>query len=829
MPPENPERLQAPEAPAQAPAEQPYITRSDEIWRTLQFTLEQGARMESTLQEWKTLLQRVASDIPNPADARVTPVEQERLVARYKKIDAARHTLVRALLLLIAKLDQRPPQPPSPALQVSVKRYMAQYLTARDDYDRMWANQDPVGVRLPVYLREFVELDTNEEYASKVALSLLPLQYDVARGAGIKESPIHLADYGNEIVISAVRRRLEMKYVLSCINPDGSLKAESAPFEVFLQAAGFDSWSPEDLSATKLFIGLLAKNMDSVRRYAETSPAVDNLEALTVADALKSMSHLVAISEVTEEVAEQGRNFFADRTLPDITQVVGRVFSRRDMFSEETKLSALRGVSNLAPGATKEEKQQFQNDAKVVAEFFLNPINERIAVKNISRHYQNLNIAQKKMIDDMVLRVQQPETIDRLLTASLIPKEASGIEKEAADALRQIIQSGDLHIREAFDLYTVSESGGFDIALAYKVIHILKNHNKETLATNFQTRLLRKFYDMATSKMLSSEISIPGVELTEPQERELENMRQYLSERGGDAIGRFWDQYWALMREWPEWMIPLTGGAVAGMLAPPTIWGYKLFVKVRMAGLSKFAAMNDAELLQKYGAEKFEQAKLVHARVRNLVTNLQLTQLRLRPFLGKQIRAEAVVTMRLADATELADVAKGLKNSYPRAQDMATALDRLAENDQDLRSALKAAGYPEQEVNAAMDALVQSRAVAERTSAAESRVSELESQGRTASARLLKLEQELLRLQQADGGTTDLRTALADIAAVRLTPEQRLAKLQELRTAGNVDFADISRIENAIRSGQEVDFVVETTVAGPNGSPGRPRVDIKIK
>jgi hypothetical protein len=155
----------------------------------------------------------------------------------------------------------------------------------------------------------------------------------------------------------------------------------------------------------------------------------------------------------------------------------------------------------------------------------------------------------------------------------------------------------------------------------------------------------------------------------------------------------------------PEIAIPLGLLTASGILTTGAVFGYKTFVKLRMAELSRFAMMKSADLQAKYPRVRLERLQAAQQEVRNLLVDYELTQYRLRPFLRGGIRRDAAAILRAAKSGEVEKIAKELRRVHPDVQELSQKLAEFVEGEAELRRGLKAAGYNDAEIEQGVQGL----------------------------------------------------------------------------------------------------------------------------
>lgn len=684
--------------PEETPKEQlpPYMEQAEDIRIALE--------VEETGERWKTLLSRVNTLPRDPSESKGNRALLLDLEHQYRSLLNERLQLAEALLA-VAKLAKEK-YPVSPVHRQAVLRSLARYLDSLHVYDHLLQGTIPTGTSLPESLAPYVRTHEEERFAVRTAETLLPFQYDVLQDAKVDASPRTLSPLSTEIAVAAVRRRLRMHSVIACLDEGGhALKQSDEPYGAFLRAAGYTEWTRDDLNATRLLIGHLAKHLDDIETFAGISGQEGGVKALSIAEALECCSGMQAAGKVTKEIARQIPLLLTGQ-FPDARAFTEQTLEEKDIHPQRMLQLALFPLTGLTEAASQEEKEQFQRNAEAVISFFRSFDAKRVRVSTIDLHIQHLNDTQKTMVRELCARATSGDMVQALLQASLVPtneKDRSDTEKKVERELSAIFRQKTLSARDAYDLYLLSRTGKANTALAFKGINLLERQGKAALATEFQVSRFRKLTDMATSSLRNFDASLEQLNLTEEQERELRNIRLYLKEEGIDALAGWWNRVKALHRNFP-WLYALDAFAAAGIATPPALLGRKVYITLRTTKLEKFANMGTAEAKVAYGLHNVPDAQIRVGmeEVTKILGEYDRLGRRFHLFRGGRLLRRANALMGAATTPELTAMATALKQRYPNVADVAERLSAIAPDEEALRTALREAGYSMKNIESAL-------------------------------------------------------------------------------------------------------------------------------
>jgi len=654
-----------------------------------------------TPERWKSFLDLINTQLKSPEESTMRGLVRQELDRQYTTLMKEREDLAKALLAVLSFVENK--KKLTPVYREAVLRSLARFIDKRALYNHIWEGTVPSGTELPEYLVSYIETSENERFAIRTSEFILPIQYDVLEDAKIDASPRILAPQANEIVVRAVRRRMRMQYVLSCLNEGGTLSASNEPFEQFMQAAGYQSFSQEDINAARLLIGYIAKNKKKIDDYVSISG--NPIESLTIADALECCANVSIAGEFIKEIAIRAPGILEGR-MPDLRSFTKKVLENKDLYPERMIQVVLAPLTKLGSQSSDEERKHFQRDAKVVANFLLGFESGRVRTELIKDHISHLNNAQKEMILALCGVEMLAKMKEDVLAAAFIPKEASDrgkLDVEIAEAITSLFDQKKITAREAFQIFYLSSSDAGTIPLLFKIIQILDNHGYSNLATELQARSFRKFIDISRSKVSELDADLSRFNLSDEQRREMQNIRKYFIESGLDVMGRYFYKLWIWAKNFPEISIPV--GILAGIPVGKGI--HKVWVKCSLTRAEKFASMGVAQAKDTYKlahvsdeiikAGQEQMLKLLGEHDR-LVNRWHLLR-------ARKLRGETKLIMRAAKTGEIEEMAKALKKAYPHPRDLARQLSSITTDQEQLRSALKAAGLSDADINDAIRSL----------------------------------------------------------------------------------------------------------------------------
>lgn len=674
--------------------------------------------------DWKQLMEKVASDIPSPNAAKMGIVAKAELVRRYQELSAEREGVALALRAVVRYVTEK--KQLDPVQQAGVLRALSRYIDQRDMYDGMIAGKIPTGSSLPPYLSKYVGTRQQEQFAVRVTGYMLPLQYDVRDKAGLKESPQKITPLTNEIAAGAVRLKVRMATVLECA-PKGTLATEVAPYARLLESAGFqlkgqESFSVETIDAAKFLVAYILKYKTDIEKYAAVR-AKGNVKDLTMAEALECAAQSSAVGDLAREVSLHAKDLLS-MDLPDIRSFVGNLFEKGEFMPERMLEVALAPLAKLDT-ANEQDRAKFEENAKAVIAFFRSAEAKQYSAGRLDSYIHNFNEPQRRMMLALADKVTGPtnvkNTVDRLLQAAFIPSDPAkqdAVERQVAAKLQELVVGQRISARDTFDLYYLLETKGSDVLLAYKLVHLLDSYGEQRLSTELQLRLLRTLVDVATSSAGDTEELAKEFNLSAESQVELQNVRQYLSEAGVSALGNWYQRWWSFNVNFPEVAIPLEVISVSGVAIPAGMLIWKGIVSWNVGGFEKFANAGPtggrAYLLSKARtpAEKaiIENipAERIHAAQREVVEILgEYDRLgrRFHLFRGGKLMRDGNAIMRAASTEELSDIAVALKRRYPNANDVAEKLLSMTGDEDAIRTALRGAGFAGDDVEAGMSSI----------------------------------------------------------------------------------------------------------------------------
>ncbi len=782
--------------------------------------LQNQLRVQEDQVLWNEFMSKLLAEPPAPLDSSLkNPVSLHELDRSYRSLLTSRDQLALALAAILASKDN--------AIEVSevqkegVLRLMASYWSQQMLYEHLWNQSMPMGKeKPPQYLARYILIPEDVRLSLKVTETILPFQYDVRDVAGLQESPRILAPFANAIALAASRSRTSMSFIMDCLDAEGKPIMEDDPYRLFLTQVGFEDIAPQDISSAKFLVGYFGKNLEKIEQYASLSTtAGGDVRKLTIPDALESCVDVSGAGEFAKEIALRAPELLR-YGIPDLRGFAKNIFENREQYPDRMVQLVLAPLSQLQNNASPDDRETFLEDAKILTEFFLGFEAQRTRVKDRQTQMGHLNQRQKDMVEKLCLQVCTPETIASLRKACFIPEDEA-LQTTEQKAVLHLLNSllsntaeSTISIRQIFELhYFLSSGNGAAITLPYKVVHLLDEQGHTDVARNLQYSIFRKITDIAMSNAADFTTEIESLQLTDSQKRELSNVREYLGETGINAIHRWWENLKDFVHYYPAIAWPLITINTSGILLSVSMAVRKGWITWNISAMEHFAEMGVDEVRTQYKIpEEVSDSNILEAqkKVSELCSEYSRLNQRFHLFRGRGKRLAATAVMRALSAKDLSVMAKAIQKQRRNHIDVALDLANFAETHEELAQALKDVGYADAQIAEAME-----------------RVRSLEdSQQSVARTSFDALKQQVLKMQQADGGMSDLRTVLTEIASNRLEPTERLKKLQELQATGNVEFGDIGRIEAAIDAGVSVDLVLNQDIRGTGETA---KVVLKVK
>ncbi|MDB4978221.1 MAG: hypothetical protein JWM56_407 [Candidatus Peribacteria bacterium] len=703
MPIETPEYQQ----PATAKDKVPDYMKNSEL-------IKGALGIDDTPENWKNILDRVRMPLAKPeTSALKSAVVQMELNRKYMQTESLRRDAASLILAVQALAEDK--KIVTPVHKRTTMRYLARYLDARDAYERLGKWKQALPSEFPLYLTEFVRDESSSGLVLQGTDAILRMQYDVKDKIGIEDSPQVLVSRSNEILVNAKNRRISMFTILNCLNGI-ELKKEDQPYVDFLQLSGYytpgstPEPSKEDINATKLIVGYIAKNLQTIETVANTEGV--KVEQLTIVDALECCLSAHPLAELASEV-QAHISGVSVWNAPDLREVSKKV-SEKMLSKKELPNRMVQAV--LAPMAKLDEKSSsadrtaFQANAEKVAQFFLEGDAKEISLSRIETHLGPYNEAQRKMIVDISNKIRSPDMVAQIQQALFVPKDESQwkpMDKNIVAALQKIIGGGDIKAREAFELfYLSSTTGGMSLPLSYAGIRILDEHGEGIMAFDVQHRALRKLADLTLTKVASLPENLSELGLTKEQSVEFSNMVQYLKESGSEASIHWLIKTISFLTS--NWDVIAMIGAVPASIA---VWKIKLGVD--RAAMRNFAFMGIEEAKQSYkGLSAIDDAriKLVQDQIKDILTEQDgLPRIAgiiddAKTVVGKGLHNEARRIYKSLKG-DLGETAKALKSKYGNASDVAHDLQELG-TPENIQKALKAANFTDLEITKATSDIV---------------------------------------------------------------------------------------------------------------------------
>ncbi|MFH1670158.1 MAG: hypothetical protein ABIA92_01075 [Patescibacteria group bacterium] len=687
--------------------------------------------IQEDAEKWKEMLTKLLQPHPkNPNESPLTrKVNKQRLGTLYSDLEELRGLTWSGMLIveqLSNQVDQLKKQPGQEqeiqkrekeltAFKKEVTRNFAIFYRDWQVYNNLWGGPTS-DVEMPPYLAKMLRLTSEESMAIKMANQVFRMQYDVARDAGLQETPPKLRSCAREILIVAMSWNLPLELVMRCLEEKTVkdsitekdkikyvLKQENSPFKEFLDQIDYIG-TERELEGLKLLVGYIAKNLDTVNQYAKSQNK--DVNDLSIGEAVECMSYMASMSKVNDIVVEAVRAY-ADGEAPDMIGALKELFEDPGLYPERAVHTVLAPLLDL-----QNSEEISEDEAGKIGDFmtFIRSTEATISVGNIDKVSGSLDVLEEPMLNNMINEVCTEAMAEELMRKLLMPPkdQRDNLENKVGDALTDLFVNKKLTAREVFEVYYLSKiGGGNSFTLGLKAIDILNNHEYVELAGDLQIRKISQFINIAGSNIGELKNLFKDLQFSDEFLVELENFAQLSEEAGMSFARRVIHKYFTLWQEFPGWM------AVGH--SPIAYAGYKGYLKVRMSNIAHFASM-DVKALEAYARQHnlpVSQAKQFKQALRDVLTQHRWAEHRLVPWrtaVNIKERARSVVLVRAARQTELTEIAKSLRNpvkygvprvprlqfgitAYKDARDVVNMLSPLAEDTDQLRAALKEAGY----------------------------------------------------------------------------------------------------------------------------------------
>jgi len=686
-------------------------------------------------QNWKTLMDTLAADIPSPAGSAIkSDILQNNLHRKFENLKNQK--MIATKLLIGAVAYSQDAQKLTSLRRATILRSVARYLDELDVYNHLLLGKVPLNTSiLPTYLAPYVASREAEQIVAETTGKILAFQYDVQESSKLALSPPKINPGASEILINAVRFDVKLESFLS---PDGTCIKDKASCERLLAVAGFtlpddQKWPQEDVDEVLFVSGFLQKNMKAIQEYADFHKR--DVKKLNIAEVLECCLQNAPMLAIMDEVVSNAKQIVPwNFSVPDMRDFLKGFYENKDLFSQKAVEIALIPLAKLYKGDKTaknngEKSTMFENDVKVVLEFFRSSESKGTSIKEIEPKIQNLTDEQKELIRGVYTQVvgqetdpqtgkvtdHAAETIQRLCKVSFVFDNPDDFYSKAIAAkLTQLIRDKKLSTKDTFDLYYLSQMKGGELMLAYKVVAILDEHGESELAKEQQMRLLRKMKELAFSdpekfKQIANEMGVSPEHLAE-----LENVKKYLAEKGIGKLQGIVDSIFAFYRNFPEFAIPL-GIIIAAPYAMKAGMGaYTIYRKCVTSEFSKFSTMGTAEIRAKYGLseEMYTDTQIEAARTAagRIMTKIDLMKHEWNwPLEKGRLVGDGTGLIEALKSSDLNAMAVKLKRTLPYAQDLANALYDVADSEQSLRTAVESAGFTPAETDLAVKKVVANR------------------------------------------------------------------------------------------------------------------------
>lgn len=694
-----------------------FIQKSDDVRRLMGDKVPETAAVE-----WKGLMDLALSVPVHPSDApeALNALQREELARRYERIRDYRANTLLGLQAAAAAVTQRNPARLSENEQDTVLRLLAQYVRERRLYDQLIAEDTVLDVNLPSYLAVYVQLEQQERFSLAATDRLLQIQYDVLDQANeelpdtekIPVDPDALAPYASQILRRAIRRDLTISHLRPCLQNTGVPRSADQPFIDFLQTAGYQpaDIQQHDIHAAKMLVGFLSKYLPKTEELARVRGVdVNQMQLNTITE---SMAFSSVLNSIVDGLAHQGVDILQGEP-PDLRAIAHSVLEQTDPFTGAANEVVL-GSLVLDENATPEERQALQEHVTSAATFMMSGdgaavyLNELQQDNTSTEGILHLKDTEKQIIVALAQKVQTPEFADALasitdLTESnaLLYMRHGDWRKDVQDTLRSMLADGTLSLRDAYQLYYLSETSGMkSLPVAFKVVDILDKNENSNLADLFQHGIIRRLMGLLDVRDINVAIEKIGLE------GEAANVARHFEEKWEGLVP-------GIIEEFVQWHenYPLYAFGLDALAIPAA---YKGYIAIRMWRAERFATMDPIEAVRRYHPEAIADPDLYRTALQRVQTaqqeiNTLLNKYRRLSIMhldrGMRLRGRTLAVLRTRSATELADIAKSIKGKYGSVENVAEYLARMAPDEDALRTALQAAGYNAEQVDNAFNYL----------------------------------------------------------------------------------------------------------------------------
>jgi|GEM_PF-6216570 len=578
-------------------------------------------------------------------------------------------------------------------LQISTRIALANYLRDHAAYVREWGRKETPPL-IPLALVEYMPLQSEDKAAHSFASFVLRTQYDLL-GEKPSFSPSDISGETQMLMVLSMKRGIDVRGDLDflSLSSDEQIKA----VEEYLLASGLtvNSITPKHSASARLILGYLSKHKDRIQESLQRSD--EDEEMIRFSDALRAAQSSGHSFEMIQKFIESG----GEISVADIRETVENAVTNaletkqisRILYAASEHHETGFRYEELTP-----EQQEFHAlDAEFVARFMVGTEGKSISVMDLDSYYGGKQLmlpTQETMVRAICSSATSQASCDKAIsllthrTSGLLESSTStvantilgSLNPQTEDALREIILQKKLTLKEAFELFYLSESTGGKGSLSetMKLIDLLEHHQYHELADRWKTiirvDLLEAAYYYSMGQAGKAKETLSHFNLGPEQERELQNMMKYCEEIGMGGLYKWFTRFVQLYAEAPRFMTALTagtlyaGGKIGHGLALGGVdsWHYAKWAipglrETSIPKLRAFVDMKPSVLLEKFGSDMpLERLQNLQGRILTLLDEYPKYKLNVSTRLAK-IR-EAVAIRRVAGHS-LDDISRAMYQS----------------------------------------------------------------------------------------------------------------------------------------------------------------------
>ncbi len=432
------------------------------------------------------------------------------------------------------------------------------------------------------------QIKKGEEVLSmSLAIKGLGIQYDVMRDISPDfDSPKPFLPDAKEILNLAAHKKMGL--FIACMEAG---RNDDKPYHELLKEiypktynSKTDDKKIELIIAAKLITGYLKKYRKILERSAKLQGK--SLHTMELQEALNVFVHAEGASiDMVEALSNAVLNNIALGKIPeDPMPIIKKVFENRKLFGERVIELALEPLSKhaSAQSITPEDRNKLREECARVAGFFVLSENVRVSAVRDRMPEEWPEDGNERVITLALCEsIKSREMINRLIGSLLISEDIpkrNKEEKEIVLAINTIFRSGNLKLKDAFQLYVLLQNDQLsNTIILFRTIKLLKEYGYPDLATNRYAFITNKIAKAAGEGIGSIKELAEKLDITEEQAREIENLGRAAEEKTQNWVERWLANIWIFAKMFPKTAIAL--GLVVG---GPILWkGSKLTLGVR--------------------------------------------------------------------------------------------------------------------------------------------------------------------------------------------------------------------------------------------------------